>query len=51
MKGLQAIGMAIAGIGMATALFSSGRTTVAATQAVFKGSDNVLYTAESGKLA
>jgi formate-dependent nitrite reductase membrane component NrfD len=39
----------VVGIGMATALFAPGRTTVQAGQAVFTGANNLLRTAETGR--
>ncbi len=46
----RAIAMGIVGIGMITALFSPGRTTVSALKTGFTGFQHTLYTAESGKL-
>jgi hypothetical protein len=50
MDAFRAIALGIVGIGMATALFSPGRTTVAALNAGLTGGQKILYTAESGKL-
>lgn len=47
----RAIAMGVIGIGMATALFSPGRTTVQGINAISTGGQKILYTAESGRLA
>lgn len=47
---VKAVAMGIVGIGLATALFSPGRTTVSAIDSGSKGAQRILYTAESGRI-